>query len=64
MNKNIIYLHCLSYSSNYAIRKVQENHERLELNETRQILAYADHIMLLDKNTNTSKRKHRNFIRR
>jgi len=40
----------------YAMKKVQENQEETELNETYQLLAYADNVNMLAKNTNTIKK--------
>jgi hypothetical protein len=37
----------------YAIRSVQENQEGLKLNETHQLLAYADDIIILGENLDT-----------
>jgi hypothetical protein len=45
-----------SSSSEYAIRKIQENRVGLEFNGTRQLLVYADDINLLDDSINTTKK--------
>jgi hypothetical protein len=39
-----------SFALDYAIRKVQENQEELKLNDTHQLLAYADDVNLLTDN--------------
>jgi hypothetical protein len=46
----------------YAIRKVQENQVGLELNETHQLLAYADEVNLLGNSTNTVKENQKTLL--
>jgi hypothetical protein len=46
-----------NYAFEYAVGKVRENKERLEVSGTRQLLVYADDINLLgEKNINIIKR--------
>jgi hypothetical protein len=42
-----------NFALGYAFRKVQENQVTLKLNETQQLLAYADDTNLLRDNINT-----------
>jgi hypothetical protein len=41
------------FALEYAIRKVQRNQVGLKLNETHQLLAYANDVKLLEDNINT-----------
>jgi hypothetical protein len=45
-----------SFTSEYAIRKVQENQVGLKLNGTPQLLVYADDMSLLGDNIDTVKK--------
>jgi hypothetical protein len=51
-----------NFALEYAIRKVQENQVELKLNGTRQLLAYADDVNLLEDNTDTIKKSMETLI--
>jgi hypothetical protein len=58
----MLYHHCFQLSSEYAVRKVQENQVGLKLNETQQLLAYADDVNLLGDNIDTIKKNTETLI--
>jgi hypothetical protein len=51
-----------NFVSEYAIRKVQENHMGLKLIGAHQFLVYADDVNLLGDNTDTIKRNSENYV--
>jgi hypothetical protein len=52
----------LNCAIEYAIRNVQENQFRLELNATHQLLVYADDVNLLGDNIDTIKKSTQTLI--
>jgi hypothetical protein len=53
----------LNFAFEFAVRKVKAKQGVQELNETYQLLLYADDIYLLGEHIFTKQQKHRSFIR-
>jgi hypothetical protein len=49
----LLYRRLFNFASEYTIRKVQENQVGLKLNDTHQLLVYADANLLVDNITPT-----------
>jgi hypothetical protein len=60
--RDVLWPLFFDFALEYATRKFQENEVSLELNETHQLLVYADDVNLLGDSVNTIKESSETFL--